>query len=68
MPIHIERVNDTDYTATVTPSHYKDVDWETPRPMGMQAVIDALVELGYHLQDIADALDDADARWDGRSE
>jgi Holliday junction resolvasome RuvABC DNA-binding subunit len=65
MPIHIDRVTEGEYTAAVTPSRQRNVEWETGAPMATQALIDALVELGYHLQDIADALDEADARWGG---
>jgi hypothetical protein len=65
MPIHVERVSGKRYQADVTPSKYRDVTWSTSAPLPAQALVDRLFELGYHMQDIADALDEADARWTG---
>jgi Holliday junction resolvasome RuvABC DNA-binding subunit len=62
MPIRIDRVSDDRYMARVTPSRYRDVHWSTEQPVSAQALVDTLVELGYHLQDIADALDEADSQ------
>ncbi len=48
------------YTARVTPPHGA---WETPGPMGLRELIDALQDQGCHQQDIGDALYDADPDW-----
>lgn len=65
MPISVERHEAGTYTASVTPSKYREVNWTTPHPLREQDLIDALLELGYHLQDIADAIDEADNQWPG---
>ena len=56
------------YSATVTPSPTLPAGWATERPIGREALIDRLVESGYHLQDITDALFFADAEWGRRNE
>jgi hypothetical protein len=59
MPIHIEHVPGG-LLATVTPSKYSSVSWSADEPMARRELIDKLTELGFHLQDIADALHFAD--------
>jgi len=51
------------YSATVTPSPNLPEAWSTEHPMIREVLIDRLVRLGYHLQDVADALSFADAEW-----
>jgi hypothetical protein len=63
MPIHIERDGDA-YTAYTVPSAYKDVAWRSNGHIGRRALIDQLIELGYHLQDVSDALHMADLEWE----
>ena len=62
MPIKIHRLQDG-YIATVTPSKYKNVSWSSEQPTPSKELIDQLLELGYHLQDIVDAFTDADPAW-----
>jgi hypothetical protein len=61
LPITVQRVAPGTYTASVTPSAHSDAAWSSDAPMSPGALIDTLVELGFHLQDIADALDSADS-------
>ena len=65
MPIKVHRVDDG-YMATVTPSKYKDVSWSSVEPTASEVLVEQLVELGYHLQDIVDAFTDADPDWMAR--
>lgn len=62
MLLRIQRV-DNGYLATVTPSHGDDVHWEVTSPVSEGVLIDTLVELGFHQQDIGDALYEADPDW-----
>ena len=62
MPIKIRRVGDG-YMATVTPSKYKDVSWSSVEASSSQVLLEQLLELGYHLQDIVDAFTEADPEW-----
>ena len=55
MKLQIQRL-ENGYTATVTPSHGESVQWELAAPVSQGGLIDALVELGFHQQDIGDAL------------
>jgi hypothetical protein len=60
MSIKIERVAGG-YIATVTPSPKLPESWSTDHPMPASALRERLIELGYHIQDIVDALYFADA-------
>lgn len=62
MQLRIQR-HETGYTATVTPSHGDSLTWEQAEPVGQGALIDALIELGFHQQDIGDAFYEADPEW-----
>lgn len=62
MLLRILRV-DSGYLATVTPSHGDNVYWELTSPVGQGVPVDALIELGFHQQDIGDALYEADPDW-----
>lgn len=62
MQLRIER-HENGYTASVTPSHGDNLRWEQSEPIGQGALIDALVELGFHQQDIGDAFYEADPDW-----
>jgi hypothetical protein len=62
MLLRIQRV-ESGYTATVTPSHGDNVQWETTTPVSQGVLIDALTELGFHQQDIGDAFYEADPDW-----
>jgi hypothetical protein len=60
MSIEIEHIDDLFYSVVVKPSKYRQTEWSSDRPLTRRQVIDRLVEIGFHLQDIADALDVAD--------
>ncbi len=62
MSIKIRREKER-YIAEVTPSPKLPVIWETENPMNAKELIDRLLELGYHLQDIVDAFTFADPDW-----
>ena len=62
MKLQIQRL-ENGYTASVTPSHGDSVQWELATPVSQGGLIDALVELGFHQQDIGDALYEADPDW-----
>ena len=51
------------YEAEVTPSPRLPTAWSSGLPLPQQEVIDRLVEFGYHMQDVADALQFADEDW-----
>lgn len=65
MPIKVSRTSDG-YSASVTPSKYRPLSWKSPRPMTDTQLVEKLVEMGYHMQDIADALHEADLAWEAR--
>lgn len=67
MPISIQEVPGG-YLAIVTPSKYKDTTWSSDAPTPSQRLVEQLIELGYHIQDIADAFDKADPGWKSESE
>jgi hypothetical protein len=62
MRLRIVRV-ENGYTATVVPSHGDNLQWATAVPMGQGDLIGALAKLGFHQQDIGDALYQADPGW-----
>jgi hypothetical protein len=62
MQLRIQR-QETGYTARVTPSHGDSIEWEQAEPVGQGVLIDALIELGFHQQDIGDAFYEADPEW-----
>ncbi|MGH9169878.1 MAG: hypothetical protein ACRD0Z_03250 [Acidimicrobiales bacterium] len=62
MPIKIQRL-DSGYVATVTPSKYRDVSWASDAVTSSDVLVEQLLELGYHLQDIVDAFTEADPEW-----
>lgn len=62
MQLRIQR-HEHGYTAQVTPSHGDSVEWAISTPVGQGTLIDALVELGFHQQDIGDAFYEADPDW-----
>lgn len=51
------------YTAEVTPPHGRGSHWESPEPMSVDALIDALQQIGCHQTDIGDAFYEADPEW-----
>jgi hypothetical protein len=53
----------TGYEVEVTPSPRLPEQWFSNGTLTQQETIDRLVEIGYHLQDIADALHFADQKW-----
>lgn len=55
------------YEVELTPSPRPPTIWSSGRALTKQDVIDRLVEFGYHLQDIADALHFADGAWTERT-
>ena len=50
----------------MTPSGSATQSWFNVEPLDRSYLIDRLVEIGCHLQDIADALHFADQDWDDR--
>ena len=54
---------DGGYTAVVTPSPKLPRTWMNDVPLTADALTDILIEMGYHLQDIADAFHFADPDW-----
>jgi hypothetical protein len=63
MPIKIVHVGAGKYTASVTPSKYRNLAWSTDAPVEPRTLIDRLLELGYHQQDIGDAFYEANPDW-----
>ena len=55
-----EHATDGGFTATVTPTQRKPISWSTDSPLSRGELIDKLTEIGFHLQDIAEALHFAD--------
>ena len=62
MAITVTRVADM-YLADVTPPHGCGITWSTPEPMGVNELIQELLNRGCHQTDVGDALYDADAAW-----
>lgn len=56
------RILDDLYEASVRPPHGR-VPWDSPHPMRVGDLIDALLALGCHQTDIGDALFEADPDW-----
>lgn len=67
VPIEIEH-GKGGYFARVTPSRFTLVRWRSERPKPADELARELVGLGHHLQDITDALYDADPNWTRNSE
>lgn len=66
MSIKLVRTSDG-YHVSVTPSPHIPAEWSSDGALSQQAAIDRLVEIGYHLQDVADALHFADEDWHRRA-
>lgn len=67
MAIEIKQVNDL-FTARVTPPHGRGVFWETSEPMGIDDLVEKLLSLGCHQQDIGDVLYEIDPKLIGIEE
>lgn len=65
MPIAIKKEG-ARYTARVTPPHGGGREWSTPKPMGLEELINALQDRGCHQNDIGDSLFEADPEWEFR--
>lgn len=65
MSIRIQRVGDA-YKAAVRPPHGGGHPWDTPRPLALDDLIEALLARGCHQTDIGDALFEADPEWEFR--
>ena len=61
MPISIKRTGDR-YEADATVARTGEA-WSTDQLLTVTELIDRLVELGFHQQDIGDAFYDADPDW-----
>jgi hypothetical protein len=59
VPIHIA-MSGQQYVVEVTPTEHMPVRWRWEGPMPGSEVLDTLLELGYHQQDIVDAFVFAD--------
>jgi uncharacterized protein Smg (DUF494 family) len=59
MTIHVEHASGG-FLVTVMPTEHKTVSWTAAQPMTRDDLIEKLIELGFHLQDIVDALHFAD--------
>lgn len=62
MSIKVKRV-DEGYTAVVTPSPNLPEAWTSAHLMSRRELQETLIEIGYHLQDIVDAITFADRDW-----
>ena len=51
------------YTAEVTPTPALSVAWVSPGPMNGADLIQKLLEIGYHQQDVVDAFAEADPNF-----
>lgn len=65
MSIVIRRVGCL-YEASVRPPHGRNRSWDSPRAMGVDELIGALLERGCHQRDIGDAFFEADPEWEFR--
>lgn len=65
MSIEIRRVGHL-YEASVRPPHGRSQPWDSPHPMRVDDLIDALLGRGCHQTDIGDAFFDADPEWEFR--
>jgi hypothetical protein len=59
VPIAIEMVGEI-YEADVTPWNFKPISWRSLGPMTGSDLIQKLLDLGYHQQDVVDAFCVAD--------
>jgi hypothetical protein len=58
------KIQDGGYVATVTPPHLTGTEqWESDAPMSGRDLVNALLELGCHQQDIGDAFSAVDPDW-----
>lgn len=62
VPIRVWMVDDR-YMADVTPPHGDGTPWRSQAPMGVDALVNALRDLGCHQTDIGDAFYAADPEW-----
>ena len=56
----LTRLGQDRYEAAVTPSKFSDHTWSTDSPIRGEVVIDYLLTVGCHQQDILDAFAEAD--------
>jgi hypothetical protein len=59
MPIEITMIGDR-YRAVVTPSRHSSVDWRSDGATHGRDLIQTLLDLGFHQQDVVDAFAAAD--------
>jgi len=62
MALKIFKVDGDYYKAEVTPPHTR-MPWNTPQPIRLRELIDALVKQGCHQTDIGDVLYEIDPDW-----
>ena len=54
------------YEASVRPPHGRGEPWDSPHPMRVDDLIDALLARGCNQTDIGDAIFEADPEWEFR--
>jgi len=64
MAIKVKRIPDDCYTALATTPEWRGgASWSTPKPMDGKGLVEELIRRGWHLQDIVDAMVEADPTW-----
>ena len=64
MTIKITRVSDDSYTAlAAAPKWSGGGSWSTPKPMDGKSLVEELMRRGWHVQDVVDAMVEADPTW-----
>ena len=64
MTIKVKWVSNDRYTAlAVTPQWKGGGSWSTPEPMNGKSLVEELMSRGWHVQDVVDAMVEADPMW-----
>lgn len=64
MTIKVKRVSDDSYTALAeAPKRRGGGSWSTPKPMDGKSLVEELMRRGWHVQDVVDAMVEADPMW-----
>ena len=64
MTIKVKQLSDDSYTALATiPEWRGGGSWSTSRPMDGKSLVEELMRRGWHVQDVVDAMIEADPTW-----
>jgi SOS response regulatory protein OraA/RecX len=63
MTIRVRKVSENCFTVDARKTLAEGTVWLPPEPMDEKAVVEGLMKRGFHVQDIVDAMIEADPTW-----